>query len=64
MTTLFDIGDKIKLTLTGTVRSISIAENNDDCYVIDLYTPTDAQITRVYLDSKALLAGNAKKVGD
>lgn len=61
MTTLCGIGDEIK-TLTGTVRSISITEYNDDCYVIDLYPPTGEQIIRIYVDSKALLAGNGKLV--
>ena len=63
MTTLFDIGDKIELTMQGTIRSFS-TDKNGDCYVIDLKNSKGAAFTAVYLDSKALLASNAKKIGD
>lgn len=62
MTTLFDIGDKIKLTLTGTIHSFSMTENGGDCYILDLDVKSN-DIVRVYLDSRSLLAGNAEKIG-
>lgn len=63
MTTLFNIGDKIELTLEGTVRSFS-ADKNGDCYVIVLKNANGLELTSVYLDSKALLAGRAIRIGD
>lgn len=63
MTTLFNIGDKIKLTMIGTIRSFSI-DKNGDCYVIDLKNTKGEAFTSVYLEGKALLASNAELVGD
>ena len=56
MTTLFDIGDGIEVTLKGKVKEYSISENGD-CYIIEL-TNVKPNGTRVYLDSKTL--ANAK----
>ena len=52
MKTLFDIGDEIRVTLTGKVLEYSVSANGD-CYTIALndLQPTE---TRVYLDSAAL----------
>ena len=63
MTTLFNIGDEIKLTVQGTLRSFSM-DKTGDCYVIDLKNAKGKEFTSIYLDSKALLASNAKKIGE
>lgn len=63
MTTLFDIGDEIELTMRGKVKSFSI-NNSGDCYIISLKDKDNKEITCVYLDSQALAMGKAKKVGD
>lgn len=60
MTTLFDIGDKITFTMTGTVEEYTKSKNGD-CYRIKI----DSKNTRtdgiwVYLESEALLAANAR----
>lgn len=52
MTTLFDIGDEIKVTLKGKIKEYTISENGD-CYIIDL-TDVKPNGTRIYLDSVAL----------
>lgn len=62
MTTLFDINDKIELTMRGTVHSFSIS-NNGDCYVIYLKDNKGENVS-VYLDSDALILGNARKVNE
>lgn len=61
MTTLFDIGDKISVTLTGKVIGFSIHENSGDCYTIETYD-SKGQPLRVYLSGKDLEA--ATKVKD
>ena len=60
MTTLFDIGDEIKVTLQGKVKEYSVSENGD-CYVIEL-TNVKPERTMVYLDTATLI--RAKKVND
>ena len=60
MTTLFDIGDEIQLTMRGTVRSFSMS-NNGDCYIIYLKNSKELDVP-VYLDSNSLILSNAKKV--
>ena len=59
MTTLFNIGDKIEFTVTGTVRSFSI-DKFGDYYTIVLDNSDNE--TRISLDTKTLLAANAKKI--
>ena len=60
MTTLFDIGDTITLTLTGTVKSFS-ASKDGDCYVVNLKDEKQEELP-LYFDTKSLLLSNAKKV--
>ena len=59
MTTLFNIGDKIEFTATGTIRSFSI-DKFGDCYTIIL--DNSGNETHICLDTKTLLAANAKKI--
>lgn len=62
MTTLFDIGDTIELTMRGKVKSFS-ASKDGDCYVITLnYNNDSYQELNVYLDSDILNECKAKKV--
>lgn len=63
MTTLFDIDDEIEFIMKGKIKSFSIS-NSGDCYTISLTDKDNKEITRVYLDSKALVASKARKVGD
>lgn len=62
MTTLFDIGDEIELTMRGKVKSFSIS-NSGDCYVISLKDKNNQELC-IYLDSQALVMSKARKVGD
>ena len=52
MTTLFDIGDEIEVTIKGRIEEFSVSKNGD-CYVI---SPTNVKPegSRIYLDSTAL----------
>lgn len=59
MTTLFNIGDKVEFTVTGTVRSFSIDKFGD--YYTIILDNSDNE-TRISLDTKTLLAANAKKI--
>ena len=62
MTTLFDIGDTIELTMRGKVKSFS-ASKDGDCYVIELnYNDNLYHDLNVYLDSQILTECKAKKV--
>ena len=62
MTTLFDIGDEIELTMRGKVKSISFSENGD-CYVVTLKDPkNETKDTPVYLDTNSLILSNAHKI--
>lgn len=61
MTTLYDIGDMIKITLEGKVIEYS-ASRDGDCYVIELSDPKQKN-NRVYL-SDADLRGRSCKVGN
>lgn len=65
MTTLFDIGDTIELTMRGRVREYS-KNLNGDCYVIELMDQDRKEDPnlRVYLDTESLIVSNAKKVGE
>lgn len=58
MTTLYDIGDKILITLDGKVIEYS-ASRNGDCYVIELSDPKQKG-SRVYLSGEDL-RGNSRK---
>ena len=60
MTTLFDIGDEIQLTMRGTVHSFSVSDKGD-CYIIYLKNSKEQDIP-VYLDSDSLIVSKAKKV--
>lgn len=65
MTTLFDIGDEIQLTLKGKIKEYSISDRIGDCYTIELNdanTDNKNDKIRVYLDSDQLKLTNAKKV--
>lgn len=59
MTTLYDIGDKIKVTLDGKVIGYS-ASNSGDCYTIELIDPKHKG-NRVYLSGEEL-RGNSCKI--
>ena len=59
MTTLFDIGDTVKLTLTGTVKSFS-ASKDGDCYVISVKNGEND--IPVYLDSRSLILSGATRI--
>jgi len=61
MTTLYDIGDEIKITLEGKVIEYS-ATRDGDCYVIELSDPKQKS-NRVYL-SDADLRGRSCRVGN
>ncbi|MDT3386700.1 MAG: hypothetical protein LIR46_02900 [Bacteroidota bacterium] len=61
MTTLFDIGDEIELTMTGVVKEFSMKKPNDDCYVIYLKGKEGDSDTAIFLDTKTLLTCNAHK---
>lgn len=61
MTTLYDIGDSIKITLEGKVIEYS-ATRDGDCYVIELSDPKQKN-NRVYL-SDADLRGRSCRVGN
>lgn len=60
MTTLFDVGDTIELTIRGTVHEYSKGQNGD-CYTIQLLDNQSCG-PRVYLDTESLIISNAKKV--
>lgn len=62
MTTLFDIGDEIQLTMRGTVHSFSVSDKGD-CYIVYLKNSKDQDVP-VYLDSDSLIVSNAKKVNE
>lgn len=57
MTTLFDIGEEIELTLTGTITSYSKTKNGD-CYVVVVKDKHNKDLP-VYLDTESLIAANA-----
>ena len=61
MTTLYDIGNRIKITLEGKVIEYS-ATRDGDCYVIELSDPKQKS-NRVYL-SDADLRGRSCRVGN
>ena len=63
MTTLFDIGDKIKLTLEGEVIEYSTSKNGD-CYIVEIKSPRGDEKSRVYFETNDLIAGGARKVTD
>ena len=52
MTTLFDIGDEIEVTIKGRIEEFSVSKSGD-CYVISL-TNVKPEGSRIYLDSTAL----------
>ena len=60
MTTLFDVGDIIELTIRGTVHEYTKGQNGD-CYTIQLLDNQGCGL-RVYLDTESLVTSNAKKV--
>ena len=60
MTTLFNIGDEIKVTIKGKIKEYSASELGD-CYVIEL-TDINPKGTRVYLDTPTL--SKATKLND
>ena len=53
MTTLYDIGDEIEISVKGRVKEFSISEHGD-CYVVEL-TNLKEHSDRVYLDSNMLV---------
>jgi len=60
MTTLFDIGDEIQLTLNGEIKQYTVADDGD-CYTIALKNNGEINDgVRIYLDTPALK--NAIKV--
>ena len=63
----FQVGDKVTLTLTGTLHRFEQAEGEDGCYTIyledDIYKGND-YTTRVYLYASTLEKMGAKKVND
>ena len=62
MTTLFDIGDTIELTMKGKVKSFS-ASKDGDCYVISIkYNSNSNDEMSVYLNSNILKECQAKKI--
>lgn len=60
MKTLFDIGDKISVTLKGEVTAYT-ATKSGDCYTVEL-TDSKDQLLRVYLSGDHLKAATALKV--
>ena len=67
MTTLFDIGDEIEMTIKGKVKQFSV-DRQGDCYVIELkYHYRDNKEEEkipLYFDTKSLMAGNAHLVSE
>lgn len=65
MTTIFNVGDEIKMTLRGRIIEYT-ASLNGDCYVVELRArDTNGHKNdwlRVYLDTESLLLGNAERV--
>ena len=62
MTTLFDIGDNIELTMQGKVKSFSVSKDGD-CYVILIKSNNNSnEEVTVYLDSNILKECKAKKI--
>ena len=59
MTTLYDIGDEIKVCLKGKIKEFSLSEHGD-CYVVEL-TDLKERSDRVYLDSN-MLVNNSKLI--
>lgn len=59
MTTLYDIGDGIKITLEGTIIEYT-ASKEGDYYVIDIGDP-DQKGNRIYLSSEELRGNSCKK---
>ena len=53
MTTLFDPGDEIEVTIRGKVRSFSI-ERNGDCYVVVTDEKGPGKGTALYFDGETL----------
>lgn len=58
MTTLFDIGDKITLTVTGVIKEYSCSKDGD-CYVVIISDRKYGELY-LYLDSEILKASNAQ----
>lgn len=69
MTTMFDIGDKITLQMTGEVVEYS-ASKDGDCYIIELRDPngksdpTSRNRLHVYLETNDLKLCGAKLVSE
>ena len=63
----FDVGDKVTITLTGTLHRFEQEEGEDGCYTVyledDIYKGND-YTTRVYLYASTLEKMGAKKVND
>lgn len=59
MTTLYDIGDVIEVSLKGRIKEFSLSEHGD-CYVVEL-TDLKERSDRVYLDSN-MLVSNSKLI--
>ena len=58
MTTLYDIGDKIKITLEGKIIEYSVSKEGD-YYVIDIGDP-EQKGNRIYLSSDELRENSSK----
>ena len=56
MTTLFDIGDEIELTIRGKIKRYSIDKPDDDCWVVEIPSSKDRNdySTDLYFSSKSL----------
>ena len=61
MQTLFDVNDEITFNIRGKIESYSIDRNSGDCYTIEVKLPKNGS-TRIYMDTDALRAGNAKLI--
>lgn len=69
MTTLFDIGDEIEMTVKGKIRSYSCEKKEgilDDCFVIEMEPGASkgsySGDFRLYMSTDMLMAAEAKKV--
>lgn len=60
MTTLFDVGDEIEVTLRGVVRQYTISGVDNDCYTITLKGGRNDG-NYIYLDSKSLAEATRTK---
>ena len=62
MTTMFDVGDVMKVTFVGKVTGYSIRQDRDDSYQIELANADGDVLDTIFLSTRNLKQMDAKKV--